>query len=252
MGRLIALLLAAAALASTFDGAARDRRVPIAAAAGGGGTITEVSSAKRTDCGAHSTFNNSVTCVITGGVTSGDLIVVAGSCYTPDTPGALTAADTLTTGYTVVKKQSATPELSTFVAYGKASSSGANTVTMTHNAGASFCYWTAYANVYAGVNATPLDVDGGFSEGTSTAASDSITVVSAAALVVGVYADSSAGQTGAITQTYGTLIGEVEDGAGWVRGSVVFNIETSSGGKTAAWTLVDSSTWIAQTISFKP
>jgi hypothetical protein len=136
-------------------------------------------------------------------VTSGNLLICVGAAF--DSSGStIGVTDTRSTVYSVL---SAVPFTGgrLWIAYGIALSSGACTVTANvtpDTAGQSFSI-----DEFSGVNATPLDVDGGQTTATSTAVSDTLTTLTANDLLIGAACYDTATTTLVEGATY-TLIGK--------------------------------------------
>ena len=180
-----------------------------------------------------------------GNVGSGNLLIVAGAGFKSGGVAAPGVTDTLGTSYTVL---SAVPFTNgrIFIAYGVSPSAGANTVTIdwAGAVGNSFSI-----NEYSGQHATPLDVDGGSSTGTSTTPADSLTTLSADDLLIGVVAHDG---TSTITPgTDYTQIGEEEDNTLQDHGAE-FRLVTTAQAYSVNWTLGTSSPWGVYTAAFKP
>lgn len=217
-------------------------------AVGGGGGFAEVGGG--TQRAPHASFGSAdfQTLAFPGNVVSGSLLIVGGCVYHGSGTGFDgTVTDTVSTPYTVLAGTTVSG-LSSFIAYGLAAASGANTVTVTP-AEAKLGYSFAI-DEFSGSHATPLDVDGGTSTGTSTTPSDGITTITAGDLIIGVMCDlGEANDT--ITNNDGTTIGESEDGTATVRFNTMFQIVTTATAYTIDWTTTSQS-WIAQTAAFKP
>src|SRR5262249_48226442 len=124
-------------------------------------------------------------------ITSGDLLVVTGGlCGCASLPS-VTVSDTRGTVYTVLLGCAVAITERTFIAYGIATSSGADTVSIsTAGTQSNFAI-----DEFSGVNATPLDVDGGTGTGTGTTASNSITPTQTNDLIIGVTTNDGASPT---------------------------------------------------------
>lgn len=193
-----------------------------------------------------STFN-STTLAYTSNVTSGNLLIIVGNNWRSG-GASIAVSDTLGTSYTV--KQNAFTNNTTFIIYGIAPSSGANTITLDPTSSGNYAAFTIVE--YSGVDTvTPLDVDGSTSTGTSTSASDSLTTTTADALIIGVMGFTTATT---ITLTPGgsyIQLGEYEDNNAIVAYNAVSRIATSATSYTVDWTMGSSDTWYAQTAAFK-
>lgn len=184
-----------------------------------------------------------------GNVTAGNLLVVA--CMTNDagstdpiaTP---TITDTVLSTYTIVMghDQGGSNDYSTLIAYALAASSGANTITVTMDAGD---FASCAIDEFTGVAASPSDAAGGGAGGTSTTSVDSITTVAANALIIGI---SGSNSDVAITpEADWTEIHEHEPD---IIFNMTFRIVTTADAYADTWTLGSSVQWWAQTHSFKP
>lgn len=183
-----------------------------------------------------------------GNVTSGNLLILAGCGFTVGSADpAPTITDSIGTAYTVASAVVFTNGR-LFIGYGVAPSSGANTVSVdwaTADTGSSFSI-----DEFSGQHATPLDVDGGSSTGTSTTPADSLTTLAANDLLIGVMAhDGSSGISITPTANY-TQIGEEETNT-FQDHNAVFRIATSATSYTVDWTIGSSSPWGVYTLAFK-
>lgn len=215
------------------------------------GTFTEVGSGSQRATATSSTSEvASLGVAFPANVTSGNLIIVGGNTWASAGPASsISVTDTIGTTYTVVTSTIGGDKYLQFIAYGVTSSSGANTVTVDPNINT----FIAFAiDEFSGQNATPLDVDGSSSTGTSTAPADSITTGVANALIIGVaFHDGSVANALDPTGSY-TQIGEEEDNNVSVDFNLVYRIATTATSYTVDWTLGSSASWLAQTISFAP
>lgn len=208
--------------------------------AGGGGIAEVGSGSQRAEARASS--DDPVPLAYPGSVTAGNLLIASGS--TLGTISGIT--DSVGTSWTVVQTSTyGSFGLSLFIAYGIAGGSGANTISVNLATGT----FTSFAiDEFSGVNATPLDANGGTSTGTSTTPSDSITTVADNALIIGV---TNADIETTFTPGY-TGFGDEEDWNNWATYDAQFRIATAAGSYSMTWTLGASSLWLAQTMSFKP
>lgn len=183
-------------------------------------------------------------------VTSGQFLVVVGK-NNPGSPAAPTVTDTVGTSYTVVTTNDGGGGENTFVAYGSAAASGANTATVT--LGAAYSLWFMACTGFTGVHATPADASLTRNGGTSSTPSHSITTGVANALIIGLASDPATNND-AITLDAGdgTVIFEYELGGTNNRGSAIFNIVTTAQAYTIGWDFTTSATWQVGLISFKP
>lgn len=214
-----------------------------------GGAFTEIGTGSQ-----RARFNEtpgaSTTAVYPGNVVAGNLLIATGILGGVGVIGnSIGATDTVGTSYTVIEKTLADGLTRLFIAYGIANASGANTITLSQDQAGQY---NGVIDEFSTPNATPLNVDGGLSEGTSTAPSDAITTTADNALIIGVYGDASATATGSITENDGTLMAEDENGITSYRFSAIFLNAPTQQSYTIDWTLADSLTWGAQTASFKP
>lgn len=188
-------------------------------------------------------------------VTAGSLLIVIGSASSdPSDPSPIAVTDSLGTTYTVVESGVFFGSQRTFIARGIAGSSGANTVTVNPATATSWMSFTI--DEFASPNATPLDVDGSYTlTGTpGTAASDSLTTLTADDLIVGVMSWSAYTTETATPNGSYTLMGAQLDNNLYAAHSAIFytNLTNATGSYSPAWTLGSSQTWIAQTMAFKP
>lgn len=192
--------------------------------------------------------------VYPGSVTSGDLLVIAGGMYAGDgNPTFDSLTSTRSSAFSVFLGSTVAAGLQrTFIAYALATSSGACTITADLGSdGADAAYISAAIDEFSGVNATPLDVDGGTSTGTSTSAADTITTLTANDLIIGVATHVT---LATLTATGGlTTFGEYDGpGTDQVYFNAAFQIATSATAYSPTWTLGSLSGWAAQTAAFKP
>lgn len=209
--------------------------------------ITEVASqrATATECLATDT------CAVAfpNNVTGGNLLVGGGN--SDDTVGSHTfgVTDSVGTSYSTIV---CTPDLNgsrmtAFLFYGIAGGSGANTVTVNPLLDSSVAQIVFAIDEFTGNHATPLDVNGGSSTGTSTAPADSLTTLAANDLVLGVtgfYTSQAVTPGGSYTQ-----IGEDQSAADGF--NLEFQIVTTAQAYSVDWTTGGSNEWHACTAAFK-
>lgn len=206
------------------------------------------SGTQRAASGAQAS-SNSFPLAYPGNVTAGDFLLVIGSGWAVG--GALTYAitDTLGTSYTITVSAALTGDnANTFIAWGIAPSSGANTVTVDPNNTADFSF---SIDAFTGAHASPVSVDGGRTEGTSTSATDSLTTAVDNELVVAVCTYLGADTTLAAGANF-TQIGQTATNTGNQAHIAEFRIVTTAGAYSAPVTLGASRAWSVQTYSFKP
>lgn len=190
---------------------------------------------------------SSLNCAFPGSVVAGNLLIVAGAITHSGSASVSSVTDSVGTTYTVF--QSAVDAIRTFIAFGLAAGSGANTVTV--NAAASGTFISYSIDEFSGANATPFDDDASPTTGTSTAplSATAISTVANDLLIASLY---KAGTT-TITPGAGfTQIGEEEDDSTFIAHGAEFKIVGASGNYTANWTLGASVAWITLAIVFKP
>lgn len=182
-------------------------------------------------------------------VTSGNLLIVAGAAWgSSAAPTSIAVTDTRSTSYTVVLG-TVVGTWRTFIAYGVASSSGACTVTVNPNGSSAALSFSI--DEFTGQDATPADVDGGTSTGSSNTASDSITTVAANALIIAV--SSQDGSTQALTAGAGyTTFGENETNSNNQCHHAIFRIATTATAYTPTVTSAGVTAWGLQSHSFEP
>lgn len=195
---------------------------------------------------------DSTTLAYTSNVTAGDLVGTCGALWNGNNLTSIAMSDTVGTSYTVILGTIVTGgvPIKTYIAYGIAAGSGANTVTINPNG--TGWYGSHAVFEFSGVNSSPLDIDGGTSSGTSTTPSDAFTTSDANTVGVGVVTHGNSG-TISITEDSGggwSLLGEVENYANAPM-SCTYQIYSSAGAKSAGWTLGSSQAWVAQTAAFK-
>lgn len=196
----------------------------------------------------------STTCAFPSNVTSGNVLVACGGNWNGNNMSGMAATDTLSTNYAEVIGSATTSgvAIKTWIAYGVATSSGANTITQTP-AGGTGWYGSWGILELSGVDTTtPLDVDGGSSTGSGTTVSDGITTSAADTIVLACMSHGNSGTISITADTGGgwTSAGEVENYSNapyaWE-----YQIFGSAGAKTASFTLGNSVAWSIQTLSLK-
>lgn len=191
---------------------------------------------------------DSTTLAYTSNVTANNLLIIAGSNWRSG-GAALTITDTVGTSYTVIEHDFQT-NYKIYIAYGKAGGSGANTVTIDPSSIGNYMAF-AIAEYSGNDTTTLLDVDGGFSTGTGTAASDSLTTTTANALIIGVMGFETATTRTLTPGGSYTELGEFEDNNSITAYNAVSRIATTATSYTVDWTLGASDTWHALTAAFK-
>lgn len=183
-----------------------------------------------------------------GNVTSGNLLSVTGATWTSADSHTVAVSNTRSTSYTVVSPVDGPDKFQDLIAYGFAPSGGACTVTIDPNAAGAYGSFSI-DEFSGGDSGTPLDVDGGSSQGTSTSPSDGITTTTDGALILGTMVH--AGGTTSITPGANyTQIGEIESASNTPH-SGVFRIAGAAGAYTVDWTLGASSAWLVRTIALR-
>mgnify|MGYP001215696728 CR=1 FL=1 len=203
--------------------------------------FAEVGSGSQRATARTSSTVASLNCAFPANVVSGNLLVVGGTTI----GGNVTVTDSLGTSYTVY--QGTSGGVTTFVAFGIAPSSGANTVTVTPT---STSYVSYSINEFSGEDATPYDDDSTpVAAGTSTTPSDALVTTAAGGLVVGVVYKAG---TATITPGSGyTTIGEEEDDNTYIAHSFIFQIVGAATTYNVDWTLGSSVAWVCLGVSFK-
>jgi len=216
----------------------------LSAGGGGGGGIAEVAGVKNEV--SNFTSSTSLALAFSAAIQTGDLLVVCVSGF-----GALTVAsitDTLSNSWAFVQGNDA-GDNAFVIGYAISNGNGTPTVTVTWNQ--SCAGWFMSVDAFRGVHATPLDVDGGVSNGTSTTPADSITTVAANALIVAAMTHNGSANESITENGAWTLIHDEENGASLQCGSHIYRLAGAAGAYTASWT-ISSHAWIAGTVSFKP
>jgi hypothetical protein len=184
-------------------------------------------------------------------VVAGNLIVVAVGCWKATANTSITVTDDRSTSYSTLLASTGVAwgggTGKPAIAYGLAGSSGACTITIDPNGTGN--YFNAIAMEFDDINATPLDVDGGESTGTSTAPSDSLTTLVNNALVIGVVAY---GLNTTVAPDAPNIQLDEDEGVGEQPYSVAGKILASAGSTSVAWTLGASAAWSVYTASFAP
>jgi hypothetical protein len=215
---------------------------------GGGGGFTEVGGgSQRVASGANDSVDSDTT-DYPGNVTSGTMLVVAGAAWGATAPTGVTVSGCGASWTTVLGAVGGGLTWRTFISYGTGHAAGACTVTVNPAAASnSFSY---SMDEFSGQAASPSSVAGGDTADTGTAPADSITTATAGELIIGVV--SQDGATIAITPgaSY-TQIGETENNTTNQSHNAVFRIATTAAAYSVDWTLASSTSWSAQTHSFK-
>jgi hypothetical protein len=185
-------------------------------------------------------------------VASGSLLIVVGAVWQSGTGiTAVTVTDTLGTSYTVILAGTGVTHSGgnarPFVAYGIAPSAGANTVTVDPSGTGN--YINACIDEFSGVHATPLDINGGESTGTSTTPSDGLITLTDGALVIGVMA-----KIGSSTHTVGSGYTLIDSDTTLVRQAYAaeFQIVGAAGAYTPDFTIGATDDWTMISVAFKP
>ena len=140
--------------------------------------FAEVGSGSQRATARTSSTVASLNCAFPANVVSGRLLIVGGS----STGGNVTVTDSLGTSYTVY--QGTSGGVTSFIAFGIAPGSGANTVTVTPTSTNLVSY---SIDEFSGPDAAPYDDDSLLvATGTSTSPSDALVTTAAGGLVVGV------------------------------------------------------------------
>lgn len=210
--------------------------------------IAEVASMRAS--GEYTNVASSAALSFPNNVTAGQLLVAAGVNWNATTQTLVFSGCSTTWAVVQGADQSGNGGVyKTFIAYGIAGASGP--CTPTADPAGTGNYGSYSLDAFSGVNATPLDADGGDSTGTGTTPSDSITTGTANALILAVmsHTDGVADRTltpgGTMTQ-----FGEIESVANAPH-NAEFRIVTSATSYTPDWTVGTSVTWRAQTLSAK-
>ena len=193
---------------------------------------------------------DSTTVAFPANVTAGNLLVVLGCVWKSGGNTGVTITDTRSTSYTVRWYQnSANTNFSIYLAFGIAPSSGACTVTIDpSDLGNSI---EGAIDEFSGVADPPEDVNGGSTEGSSTTPADSLTTLTADALLLGVMGHASAGSPTLTPGAGYTQIGENEDSFE-LPFNGVFRIVTTAQAYTVDWITGASVAWEAATEAMKP
>ena len=192
---------------------------------------------------------DSTTLVFPANVAADSLLVVAGACWAvAGAPASVAVTDTLTTAYTVLDVANV-GNVRYFIARGLAPSAGACTVTVNPDGAASDFSFSI--DEFSGSHATPLDVDGGSSTGTSTTPSDGITTVTADDLLIGVMTHVAVSSPTLTKGADYTQIGEIENNLTTQCHHAEFRIVTTAQAYTVDWTVGASVAWGCYTAAFK-
>jgi len=182
-----------------------------------------------------------------GGVTSGDICVIQGAMWaSAGAPVTVTLTDTLGTTYSITYGTVIAGE-KTFIGWGVAPSTGANTVTV--NPAGSSSDFSYSIDAFTGTSPA-LDVNGGSTTGTSSSPADALTTLTENALILGVMTHDGSTQTITPGGSY-TQIGEHESNTNMQCHNAVFRVATTAQAYTADWTTALGPLWAAQTLALK-
>lgn len=197
----------------------------------------------------ESSSYSSTTLAFTSNVTSGNLLTCTGAVWNGASTTSIVVTDTVGTTYTVYlgAATGGVPN-KPWIAYGIAAGSGANTVTIDPDVAGAYSSQTIAE--WSDIDATPLDVNGGNSTGSSTTPSDGITTSATDTVVIGVMTHGGSATIAPDTGGGWTQLGEIESSAN-CPSATEYQIFSSAGAKTASWTLGGSLSWCAMTASFK-
>lgn len=162
---------------------------------------------------------------------AGSFIVVGGAVWDGGSvPTSVSVTDSLSTSYTCLHDDIGGGDVREFLCYGTTTSSGANTVTVDPEGSAFISFGIAE---FTGPDSTPLDADGGVTDnagtpgGTNT--TDSITTISANALIIAVFSVENYSGNSAITPNAEmTDIAEATDGGSLQPFNTSYRIATSA------------------------
>lgn len=195
---------------------------------------------------------DSVNVAFPANVASGSLLLAMGASWQSGSGNtSIPVTDTRSTSYTT-KLASTGVSWSTgvgkqFIAYGVSSSGGANTVTI--NPSGTGNYIEAAVDEFSGPHATPLDVDGGESTGTSTTPSDGLTATADGDILIGVMA--AVGAAVFTNSGHDILIYEAESAARQPM-AIALRFLGDDAAQTMSWTQSVNQGWSAITAAFKP
>lgn len=178
-------------------------------------------------------------------VTTGDFIVASGAMYAAPPISSLTV--TADCGTLTLLTQDNGADLTVFIAYGFATSTGSCTITV---ASPDSFFPTFGIKTFTGVNSTPLDVDGGFTNSSGVSAVADITTVASNSLIIGIVGLFSGG--GITPDSAYTEIYEEEDGVTYQGMSLIYRIVPTPSTYSVLWSLSSGQAWSAYTASFKP
>lgn len=200
---------------------------------------------------AQAGYADSFTLAFNSNVTSGNLLTIAGGVWNGNDVTSIPHTDSVGTSYTtLLGSATGNTPIKPWITYGIAGGSGANTITIDPNGVGRAVSFTIAE--WSDIDATPLDVNGGNSTGSSTTPSDGITTTAADTVVLGVVVHGHGGDI-AITENTGggwTLLGEIES-VSLAPHNAQYQVFSSAGAKTASWTIGASQSWCAMTASFE-
>lgn len=213
------------------------------------GAISEVALQKATGSSAASVASLGI--AFPNNVAAGNLICVGGSMYTGSNGDTVTITDSRSTDYTAtyLYNDDGSP-FYTYLACGKALTSGANTITITPSVNA---YIDAAIDEFTGQDlGTFIDVDGGGDTNIISTAQPSLSITATTnALILAVMAQGASGSNSIAEAGGWTLVGEQEDNSCCSSFSFIFQV--ASGAQVASWTLpVSDYSWLTYAISVKP
>lgn len=211
--------------------------------------FTEVGGGTQRATATECTIADTCAQAFPGNVTVGNLIIVGGNTYDSSGATGYTITDTVGTTYSVLTCTTLTASATAtpFIGYGIAAASGANTVTVNPTIDASANQIVFAIDEFSGADASPLDVNGGSSTGSSTTPSDSVTTTALNDLVVGLVGF----QTSASVTPGGAWTQIGEDQSALDGFNLQFQIATTAQAYTADWTLGSSQAWSACTAAFR-
>lgn len=185
-------------------------------------------------------------------VLAGSLILVAGHIWRASDPHTIGVTDDQGNSYTVKEGSSGAWSggfSRGFLAYAVQAATSIPVVTVTPSGSSSFITFGVVE--IPDVNASPIDVDGGESTGTSTAPADALTTATNNAIVVGIVAIQASGSNGFTPNSGYSIIFQdaASDNASFC---FLWRRAVTAGAFTVGLTIGGSKLWSVYTLGIKP
>jgi hypothetical protein len=187
-------------------------------------------------------------------VTAGNVLIVAGVSWSVPKDLSIGVSDTRGTSYVVLIASSGVTNGSgvatTYLAYGRALTSGPCTVTVDPDSTANYINFAI--DEFSGLAAAPLDVNGGESTGTGSTASDVFTTLTAGDLMIGAAATNAGGSPSNWVAGTGYQLFGFDNAHSTQSYAVEFQIAGAAGSKTVDFSIGQSLNWSMIAAAFKP